>query len=99
MKSYTLTDEAEDGLAQILLYVEHQFDFATALQVLQKIEIACEKLALNPGLGHSRPDITSKESIRFWPVGPSLIAYRKSGSTIEVLFIERGSRNWAEMFD
>jgi hypothetical protein len=32
--------------------------------------------------------------VRFWTVGPALIAYRVMREDIQVLFIERGETDW-----
>ncbi len=56
-------------------------------------------LKLDRALGHIRDDITSDESIRFWPVGPSLLAYQLTVDGIAVLFIERADRDWKEFFE
>jgi plasmid stabilization system protein ParE len=56
-----------------------------------------ERLAANPGIGHRREDLTLNKSVRFWSVGPTLIAYRSEHSPIEVLFIERGEVDWERL--
>jgi hypothetical protein len=40
------------------------------------IERAFELLAALPDPGHRREDLTQDDEIRFWTVGPTLIAYR-----------------------
>jgi hypothetical protein len=32
--------------------------------------------------------------VRFWAVGPTLIAYRVRRDEVQVLFIERGETDW-----
>lgn len=85
------------GLLLILDYVQTHFDSDIAIATAERIERSCENLAENPGLGHRREDITSDDSIRFWPVGPSLIAYQIREEGIVVLFIERGDRDWKQV--
>lgn len=94
---YRLTPRAEQGLLRIVLHVEDHFGQAVTARVLADIEAAFDLLAANPGVGHLREDITPDDSIRFWPVGPTLIAYRHRVSPIEVLFVERGERDWTRL--
>ena len=56
-------------------------------------------LADNTGLGHRREDLTGDEFIRFWPVGPSLLAYQSTDDGIVVLFIERADRDWKRLLE
>jgi len=53
----------------------------------------------NPSLGHRRDDICLEEGVLFWPIGPSLLAYRVKGDRLEILAIERASRDWSSIFD
>ncbi len=65
-----------------------------AERALTDISSAFEQLAKNPGIGHLREDLTPHRHIKFWSVGPSLIAYRNAEKYIEILFIERATRDW-----
>jgi plasmid stabilization system protein ParE len=82
---------------RIVLYVESRFGVDVAERVLEDIESACERLAANPGVGHRRDDLTRDDRIRFWPVGPTLIAYRAEPELLEVLSVERGDRDWRSL--
>jgi plasmid stabilization system protein ParE len=44
-----------------------------------------------------RADLTKDPRIRFWAVGPSLIAYRSVADAVEILFVERGDRDWRRL--
>jgi hypothetical protein len=35
--------------------------------------------------------------VLFWSVAPTLIAYRRRGDGVEVLFIERAERDWRRL--
>jgi plasmid stabilization system protein ParE len=61
------------------------------------LQHALELLAAQPGSGHFRSDLTSDRTIRFWSVGPTLIAYRVRPGRIEILLIERGDRDWRRL--
>lgn len=94
---YRLTTRAEEGLCEIVLYVDVRFGARVADRVLRSIEGALERLAMNPGIGHQREDLTSDDAVRSWSVGPTLIAYRHRDRPIQVLFIERGEVDWERM--
>jgi len=51
-------------------------------------------LASNPGLGHTRRDLTSKP-VRFWPVYSYLIIYDAETQPLEVIRILSGYRDVA----
>jgi len=97
---YRLTPRARCGVGEILGYVEREFGAGVAADTLERIVAAFDLIAACPAIGHLREDITRDRSIRFSPVGPSLIAYRSGGpGQVEVLFVERGERDWERMLD
>ena len=100
MGGYRLTPKARDGLHDILEYVDSRFGASVADQVLDRIGAAFELLTGNPGAGHRREDLTDDSRIRFWSVGPTLIAYRSgSHDCIEILLVERGERDWERILE
>ena len=97
---YRLTPKARKGLQDILEYVDSRFGAAVSDQVLDRLVDAFELLAGNAGAGHRREDLTDDSRIRFWSVGPTLIAYRAASSdTIEILIVERGERDWERLLE
>jgi len=95
VKGYQLTPRARDGVREALEYVEQRFGALVAERVLGQLVSAFESIAETPGIGHRREEITMDDQIRFWSVGPSLIAYRvRTGRPLEILFVERGERDW-----
>jgi len=56
-----------------------------------------ERLTRRPRIGRTRRDLTGDRRIRFWAVGPSLIAYRLVDDEVEVLLVERGERDWEKL--
>ena len=82
---YVLTPRARIGLFGILDHVAHTFGERVASAVLDRLEHAFAMLAEHPGLGHTRADMTADERIRFWSVGPTLIAYRSGPDALEEL--------------
>jgi plasmid stabilization system protein ParE len=91
--AYRLTPRAAEGFRHITHYVDEHFGSVVAEPVVDELE-RFEQLAANPGLGHRREDLTADETVRFWPAGPTLIAYRERPSGLEVLFVERAERDW-----
>ncbi len=98
MTPYWLTPRARRGFKEILEYVERGFGPRVAEDVLDRLVSAFERVARNPGMGHVREEITNDRAVRFWSVGPTLIAYRAVGGRVEILFIERGERDWKGLF-
>ena len=81
----------------ILDYVEGRFGVGVAERVLTRLVAALALLAEHPGVGHRREDITKDEHVKFWSVGPTLIAYRVVPSGLQVLFVERAERDWEKL--
>ena len=92
--AYRLTPYAAEGFRRIVFYVDEHFGSAVAERVVEELERAFEQLAAHPDIGHRREELTSDDLVRFWSVGPTLIAYRLKLGALEVLFVERGALNW-----
>lgn len=56
---------------------------------------AMHTLALFPGMGHVRPDV-SDPAYRFWTVTPYVIAYRLEEGALVVVRVLHGSRDFRE---
>lgn len=95
--AYRLTPSAREGLLRIVFYVEERFGSEVADRVLMELERAFEQLAAHPGLGHRREDLTRDARVRFWSVGPTLLAYRAQLKWVEILFVERAELDWERM--
>jgi antitoxin ParD1/3/4/toxin ParE1/3/4 len=95
---YRLTPRARQGLAEILEYVAREFGTDAAEAVLDRLVAAFDLIASQPGVGHVREDITDDRAIRFWSVAPALIAYRTGADAVEILIVERGDRDWPQLF-
>ncbi len=100
MADYRLTPAARDGLRRILEHVDRSFGVLVAERVLDQLVSAFECIGQTPGIGHRRPDLTEDDQVRFWTVGPSLLAYRvMPGYPVEILFVERGERDWVRVLE
>jgi len=73
MSGYVLHHEAFNDLDEIEEFIAKD-SFAAAGRVLDEIYTAIQLLTKNPGLGHRRPDLTSRP-LRFWLVYSYLVAY------------------------
>ena len=97
MTRYRLTPRARQGLTEILEYVASEFGTDAAEAVLDRLVAAFDLIAYQPGIGHVRADITDQRSVRFWSVGPTLIAYRAGPDLVEILIVERGERDGQQL--
>jgi plasmid stabilization system protein ParE len=95
--AYHLTPVAQAGYQRIVIDVEDYFGISVAHRVETAIERALAQLADMPRSGHVRVDLTQDPTLRFWSVGPTLIAYRQRSSGIQVLMIGRGAMDWGRL--
>lgn len=93
--SYRVTPAAQRDVESILLEVEVRFGSIVADRVYDDFLRAFRLLGRMPNLGHLRLDLWP-EPFRFWPLGPSLIAYRADVRPIQIVRIARASRDWAQ---
>lgn len=77
-----------------MLQAQERFGLEIADRVRAELNTSFALLAAMPKAGHRRDDLTRDRSLRFWSVGPTLIAYRARAFGIEIVLVERGSRNW-----
>ena len=66
-------------------------------RICEKIEVAIRSLADMPGKGHTRSDVKNPH-YRFWTVNPYVIAYRFDQSSLVVLRVVHGRRNFRGLF-
>jgi len=91
MAGYFLSPEAMDDLHGIRDFVA--LDSPTAAdRLIDQFFGAFEQLALWPGQGHSRRDLTDR-NVRFWPVGSYLVVYRGDRGPLETVAILHGARD------
>lgn len=91
MKNYVLSPGADGDLDEIWEYIA-QDDVDAADRWIEKLFNAFDMLASNPGIGHTRADLTDYP-VLFWPVGAYLIVYRRPKQHVEVVAVTRGSRD------
>jgi len=89
---YVLAPEAAVELVQIWGDIREKADVETADRVEAVIRQKIDFLARNPGVGHSRKDLTD-EPVRFFPVYSYLIVYRPECKPLQVVAILHGYRD------
>jgi plasmid stabilization system protein ParE len=91
MTEYVLSTGAELDLDEIWEYIA-QDNIDSADRWIGKLFDAFEAIARNPGIGHTRRDLT-EFPVQFWPVGAYLIIYRNQSNTIEIVAVTHGARD------
>jgi toxin ParE1/3/4 len=89
MKRFTLSPEAALDIRDIWAYIAHD-SIRAARRVRLQIMRACQTIAANPRLGHSRSDLTDKP-VLFWPVRSYLIIYNPGPRPIEIVRVLHGA--------
>ena len=92
--SFLLSSEADKDFERITDYLIENVSEETALQVIERLEDAMDKLAASPEMGHLREDL-APEPLRFWYVKPHLIIYRPNSSPLEIVRVLHASRDVA----
>lgn len=91
MSGYVLSREADRDLDELWDYIaEDSVDAAEHL--IANLFDAFESLARNPGIGHTRKDLT-RHAVLFWPVGNYLVIYRAERSPIQIVAVIHGARD------
>jgi plasmid stabilization system protein ParE len=91
MKNYVLGKGAEQDLNEIWEYIASD-NIDAADQWVEKLFASFGRIALNPGIGHGRKDLTPYP-ILFWPLGAYLILYRVRDSKVEIVAVTQGARD------
>jgi plasmid stabilization system protein ParE len=95
-RGYRLAPLAAQDVRDIVLYVAAEFGRARAERAREELLVTFRLLAERPEIGRYRPEIWP-EPYRFWPLGPSLVAYRGGADGIEVARVARASRDWPSL--
>jgi plasmid stabilization system protein ParE len=90
MKRFKLSPEAAQDVQEIWAYTATDSIKAARRLRLQILD-ACQKIAENPGIGHSRVDLTDKP-VLFWPAGSYLIIYT-TRKPVEIVRVLHGARD------
>lgn len=88
---FVFTEAAETQLLEILDYLADENE-AAALRVRNAIYVAVDKLADNPGIGHTREDLTDRP-LKFWSVYSYLVVYDPHSRPLTVVALLHGARD------
>ena len=91
MKRFKLSPQAARDVREIWAYIAADSPKA-ARRVRSQIRDACQRVASNPGVGHTRQDLTDKP-VLFWPVGRYLIIYNPARKPVEIVRVLHGARD------
>lgn len=91
MKPYFVSPEAEDDLRHIWRYLLLEAGMATADRIQDELLTAFENIAMAPGKGHRRSDLT-RHDVLFFSLYQYMIVYRRA-ATVEIVAVLHGNRN------
>jgi len=92
VKRSVLSKAAKTDLAGIKAYIEEQSGPLEARRILVEIRKAIGMIATNPGIGHSRSDLTSLP-YKFYAVYRYMIVFRASAKLILISRVLHGNRD------
>ncbi len=92
MNRVKLTLDAERDLDQIKLYLLDNAGIAVTRKVIASIEEAIKRIVDQPGLGHTRHDLTDRQ-LKFWTVYSYLIVYDPVSRPIQIQRILHAKRD------
>lgn len=93
MESFRLCAQAEHDLDELYRYITIEDGPDRARLIEAEVLQAVRLLARMPGMGHRRPDLTTKP-LRFWPVHRWLVVYREDSIP---LLITRVIGGWQDL--
>ena len=97
MRRYALSSEAQQDLRDIRAYYLKEANARVARYVIREITSAFEFLAVTPGAGHSRSDLTN-EPMKFWQVFSYLIVYDPATQPLGVARVLHARRDLETLF-
>jgi plasmid stabilization system protein ParE len=93
--AYVVAPAAKADIDEIALYVAAA-DRAAAERFIEDIYDAFDLLALQPGLGHHRRDLTD-QPVRFWTVMRRYMIVYRDRSPVEIVRVLSGYRDIATL--
>jgi toxin ParE1/3/4 len=97
-RRYVLSDPAVHDLDLIKTYLIDQAGASVARHVLREVRSALQLLAMRPGVGHVREDLTDLP-VKFWPVFSYLVIYKPNAKPLEVLRILHAAQDIATILE
>lgn len=96
MKRFKLSAEAASDIREIWSYIAAD-SVKAARNVRLSLFDACQRLAENPHIGHTREDLTD-QPVLFWPVGSYLIIYDPESKPLGIVRVIHGARDVPSLF-
>ncbi len=90
--NWKLAPKAFDDLDGILGYVEENTSLQAANRLLNEFESAFQDLAILPGMGRIREDLTGS-TLRWWQLHRYLIVYDPSTKPLRIIRVIHGARD------
>ena len=95
MSAYTLSGAARLDLIDIVEFVAAD-NLNAAYRLRDRMFVAFDRLADQPGLGHVRDDLIGRDvGVRFWPVDSYLVIYRQAAGEVQIVRVLSGYRDIA----
>lgn len=94
-EGFLLTPDAEGDLTEIGDRITEESGLERSEAVVERIREGFRLLAEQPGIGHTREDLTDRPMLRFWRVFSYLIVYSRgtpSLAPITILRVVHGAR-------
>ncbi len=99
MSRYQVFSTAKKDLREIIHYIGEGRPQA-ATNLLRRLTTAFERLGNQPGIGHSRRDLSDQSDLRFWRVDRYLIVYRiHPTKAVRIIRVLHGSRDIAGLLE
>ncbi len=92
---YRLSPEAAQQVDAIGAFIAKD-SIDAALNVYDALEHAFQLLADNPGIGHTREDLTERP-VKFWSVCSYLVIYNPASSPLEIITVVHSARDVANL--
>jgi len=90
-RQYRLSPEARRQIDEIGAFVADD-NVDAALKIYDAFEDAFELLAENPGIGHTREDLTTRP-VKFWSVFSYLVIYDPESSPLQIITVVHSARD------
>jgi plasmid stabilization system protein ParE len=92
MSGYRLTGEAIGDLEAITQTIAEREGWDRSMNVEQELFDAFDRLAINPGIGHRRSDLT-RLPVFFYAIEPFLIVHDRDHDPLRIIAVIHASRN------
>jgi plasmid stabilization system protein ParE len=96
VSEYRLSAEALEDVAEILDYLRIEAGQNVAERMAERLDLRFRKVASGIALGHKRPDVPSRRSLRFSVERPYVVAF--DPDTRLIIRVVHGARDFRRLF-